>query len=252
MKTYLIIGGIAAAIVAVAVGARLFDEGITVEAARARTASIRETIDERGKTRLPHVHNVTMPFTGRIEEITLVEGTPVKEDQVVAQVVPEDLKLSMDAATAAVERLDASIKENDDASVENVSLKQSHKFVESMDRSVEAAKERGARGQGQARLFAKEPRPHLQALHRPIAGPRPKRNTRRPSWPLVQADVDYQQDQLVLRAMEAMQAATNLMPVTLTEYIGRKKLSHDVLERERRKPRVRWQEAKRDQDRGPA
>jgi HlyD family secretion protein len=67
---------------------------------------------------------------------------------------------------------------------------------------------------------------------------------------LVQADVDYQQDQLVLRALEAMQAATTLMPVALTEYIGRKKLSHDVIERQKEEARVRWQEGKRDQERG--
>ncbi len=66
----------------------------------------------------------------------------------------------------------------------------------------------------------------------------------------VEADVQYQQDQLVLRAMEAMQAATNLMPVTLIEYIGRKKLTHEVLAQQKAEAKVRWQEAKRDQDRG--
>jgi HlyD family secretion protein len=249
MKTYLIIGAVVAAIVAVAVGGTMIGGGVTVEAARARTSTIRETIDERGKTRLPRVYNITMPFTGRIEEITLVEGTPVKKDQVVAQVVPEDLELSMAAATAAVERLDASIKENDDASVENVSLRQSYKLIESMDRSVEAAKERVRAGKAKLE-HAQRNHDRVYKLYTTNRGAKTEEEYELTRLALVQADVEYQQDQLVQRAMEAMQAATNLMPVTLTEYIGRKKLSHDVLERQKEEARVRWQEAKRDQQRG--
>jgi HlyD family secretion protein len=249
MKTYLILGGIAAIVLAVAVGGTVFDKGITVEAAKARTATIRETIDERGKTRLPRVYNVTMPFTGRIEEITLTEGTPVAKDQVVARIVPEDLKLSMDAATAAVARLDAQIKENDDTSVEDVSLRQSEKFVESMDRSVEAAKERTRAGK--AKLdYAEKNHERVYKLYRNDRRVKSEEDYEQAKLALVQADVDYQQDQLVRRAMEAMQAATVLMPVALREYIGRKQLSHDVLERQKEEARVRWKEMERDQARG--
>jgi HlyD family secretion protein len=220
-----------------------------VEAARARVDRVRETIDERGKTRLPRIYHITMPFNGRIEEIKLVEGTPVKRDQVVAQIIPEDLKLAMDAATAAVERLDASLKENDDASVENVALKQSYKFVESMDRSVEAAKERVRAGKAKLE-HAQRHHDRIYKLFRDNRLGKSEEEYDAARLALVQADVDYQQDQLVLRAMEAMQAATNLMPVTLTEYIGRKKLSHEVLARQKEEARVRWQENKLQEERG--
>jgi HlyD family secretion protein len=249
MKTYLILGLIVVAVGAVAIGGRFFDEGVSVEAARARVDGIRETIDERGKTRLPRVYHVTMPFTGRIEEIKLVEGTPVKRDQVVAQIVPEDLRLAMDAATAAVERLDASIKQNDDASVEKVALQQSHKFVESMDRSVEAAKERVRAGK--AKLdYAQRNRDRIYNLYRDKKLAASEQEFEAAQLALVQADVDYQQDLLVQRAMEAMQAATNLMPVTLTEYIGRKQLSREVLARQKEEARVRWRESKLNAQRG--
>jgi HlyD family secretion protein len=249
MKTYIILGLIAAAVGAVALGGRMFNGGISVEAARARVDGIRETIDERGKTRLPRVHHITMPFTGRIDEIKLVEGTPVKRDQVVAQIVPEDLKLAMDAATAVVERLEASIKENDDASVENVALKQSHKFVESMDRSVEAAKERVRAGKAKLE-YAQRNHDRVYKLYRDNRLGKSEEEYESARLALVQADVDYQQDQLVRRAMEAMQAATQLMPVTLTEYIGRKKLSHEVLARQKEEARVRWQENNLQAERG--
>jgi HlyD family secretion protein len=249
MKTYLILGLIAVAVGAAVFGGRIFNEGVSVEAARARVDGIRETIDERGKTRLPRVYHITMPFTGRIEEIRLVEGTPVKRGQVVAQIVSEDLKLAMDAANAAVERLDASIKQNDDASVEKVALQQSFKFVESMDRSVEAAKERVRAGK--AKLdYAQRNRDRIFNLYRDKKLAASEQEYDAAQLALVQADVDYQQDLLVQRAMEAMQAATNLMPVTLQEYIGRKKLSHEVLERQKEEARVNWRESKLDQERG--
>jgi HlyD family secretion protein len=249
MKNYIILGAIAAAIVAVALGSALFDSGVPVEVAKASVGHIRETIDERGKTRLPRTYHITMPFTGRIEEIALDEGTPVKKDQVVAQVVPEDLKLQMDAVTAAVDRLDAQIKENDDASVENVTLKQSYKFVESTDRSVEAAKERVRSGAAKYE-FAKNNLDRVYKLYTTTRGAKTEEEYQAAKLAVVEADVQYQQDQLVLRAMEAIQAATQLMPVTLIEYIGRKKLTHEVLEQQKEEAKVRWQEAKRDQDRG--
>ena len=45
----------------------------------------------------------------------------------------------------------------------------------------------------------------------------------------VQASVEYQQDLLILRAIEALQAATALLPTGVTQYIDRKGLTHDVL-----------------------
>src|SRR5438270_2678030 len=111
---------LAVAATAVVVGFGAFGSGAPVEAAKVRKASIREFIDERGKTRLPQVYSITMPFDGRVAPIQMIEGTAVKQGDVVAEVVPRDLELSHKAAVAATERLMASIRENDDASVENV------------------------------------------------------------------------------------------------------------------------------------
>src|SRR5215813_3512953 len=75
--------------------------GVPVEAAIARTGEIRQFVDDRGKTRLPQTYLITMPYDARIEAINLTEGTPVTEGQVVARVVPQDVQLSVAAATAA-------------------------------------------------------------------------------------------------------------------------------------------------------
>jgi HlyD family secretion protein len=66
----------------------------------------------------------------------------------------------------------------------------------------------------------------------------------------VQASVDYQQDVLVLRGMEAMQAATALMPTAVKQYIDRKILTHEVLKNQLHEAEVRLKEAQRDQQRG--
>jgi multidrug efflux pump subunit AcrA (membrane-fusion protein) len=78
---------LAAAIVMIAVGGFVdqFRNGATpVDIAVAQRGAISEYIDERGKTRLPHTHDVTMPFSARLEQMTLVEGDEVRAQQVVA------------------------------------------------------------------------------------------------------------------------------------------------------------------------
>ena len=93
--------------------------GLTVRCVTVETGDIREYIDERGKTRLRHIYNITMPFAGRIEPIGLREGDAVKAGEVVARINRNDLVTEMDQATAVVERLQAAIAEKQDHSVEH-------------------------------------------------------------------------------------------------------------------------------------
>ena len=122
--------------------AREYSSATPVETAAVTHGPIREFVDERAKTRLPQTHLITMPFPGRIEAIGLAEGTPVEKGKVVATLVPRDLELAVQQAQAAVERLDASIKENGDVSVEETGYKQTIQFVESMKAAVQAAEAR--------------------------------------------------------------------------------------------------------------
>src|SRR5262249_7817524 len=145
--------------VAVVAASSWLKPGPPVEAARATLAPIRQFVDEEGRTRLPKTHLVTMPYNGRIEPIDLVEGDHVEAGQVVARLLPSDLKLDVDEAEAAVKRLKASIVENDDVTVESTVLLQSQKYVESMDRTVDAAAERVKSGDAK-RDYAEK------ALHR--------------------------------------------------------------------------------------
>ena len=119
----------------------MLQSGVSVQVATVERGEIREYIDERGKTRVPRVYRITTPQAGRIEEITLAEGDAVKQGQVVAQIVSDDLENAVDEARAVVERLDAAIVENDDVAVEK-SLARAGYGV----RGVDEQDRRGGRG----------------------------------------------------------------------------------------------------------
>jgi HlyD family secretion protein len=247
MRTWMIVAIVLVLVAGAILAASVINGGVPVEVAVARRGPIAEFIDERGKTRLPEVHSITMPYTARIEPITLIEGAEVYRGQIVAQVVPLDMKLSLDAATAAVERLEAAIRENDDASVERIGLQQSLSFVESMDRAVEAARARVEAGRAK-RDYANRNFERIQRLYQ--QGARSEDELDQARVAQVQADVDYQQDVLVLRAMEAMQAATALMPSGIRQYIDRKDLTREVLEKQRVEALVHLKQVETDQQRG--
>jgi HlyD family secretion protein len=188
-----------------------------------------------------------MPSTGRVEAISLVEGTSVKKGQVVARIVPQDLELNVASARAAIERLNAAIRESQDTSVETTSLEQARSFVTSMDRTVEAASERVRSGEAK-HDYAEKFLGRMQQLFETKA--RSEDELDRAKLAHVQSTVEFRQDVLVERAMEAMQAATRLMPTIVLQYIERKTLSTDVLRKQLVEANVLLKQAIRDQERG--
>jgi HlyD family secretion protein len=247
MRTWMIAAAVAVVLVGLVIVRAIIGSGVPVEAAPAARGSIREFVDERGKTRLPQTYNITMPFDGRIAAIDLIEGTPVYQGQVVAQVLRSDLDLSVDLAMADVNRLKASIKENDDASVEQTGLKQSLSFVQSMDRTVEAAQAQV--DSGHAKLeYANNNLERVRKMFQTKTASQDQYE--QTQLQQVQSSVEYQQDLLLLRATQALQAATALLPTSVQQYIDRKLLTHNVLNMQLEQANVRLKEAQRDRERG--
>jgi HlyD family secretion protein len=246
-KTWLTIGGAAIGVVLLWYVAGLFASRVPVPAARAVQGPIREFIDEQAKTRLPETYLVTMPFAGRIEAIALTEGRRVKKDEVLARIVPGDLELDVKQATAAVRRLDASIRENADTSVEETAAKQAMEVDNSTRSMVEAAGERVK--SGKAKLdYAKE---YYRSVAASAAtGAMSKLDLAAAVLQQLQSTYDSNQDNLVLAAMTAMRAATRLMPTLVREYIARKTLSGEVLEKQKAEAEIRLQQVFRDRQRG--
>lgn len=220
---------------------------VAVEAARVQRGRIQEYIDEEAKTRLADTYLVTMPSTGRVEHIDLREGAAVRAGQVVARIVPLDLELEVRAATAEVDRLKASIVENDDISVESTTLEQSLSFVDSMTRTVEAATARVRSGEAKLQ-FAEKNLGRVRQLARRNA--QSEEALDQAELSNVQSSVDYQQDVLVQRAVESMHAATALMPTLVRQYIQRKGLSSDVLAKQLVEAKTKLEQVLRDQQRG--
>ncbi len=236
-------GVIAVAIVAVgALGYTSLTRGTPVEAAAVERGPVREYIDEEAKTRLAETYLVTMPYDGRIEPIDLIEGATVKQGQVVARIRPLDIELRIAATQAVVDRLKASIKENDDTSVETTALQQTVSMVESIDRMVDAA---GARVKsGQAKLeYAEKRLGRAQRLSQ--SGAQTEQELDLAQVAQVESSVEYQQDMLVLRSAEAMRAAMALLPTMVRQYIQRKALTHNVLEEQLAEADVQMRESQK-------
>jgi HlyD family secretion protein len=226
MRKWLLIVVALVAVSLAGLGYASWTSGVPVEATACQRGGIHEYVDEEGKTRLAETYLITMPYDSRIERIELVEGTPVTKGQLVARVMPLDVELNQAMALASVNRLKASIKENDDTTVETTSLQQTISFVESVDRMVEAAATRVKSGQAKLE-FAEKQLARATRLVEKNAAAETELDQARVSQ--VESSVQYQQDVLVLRSAEAMRAATSLLPTVVRQYILRKLLAHEVL-----------------------
>lgn len=221
--------------------------GVPVPAAAVKQSPIEEFIIERGKTRLPRTYLITMPLAGRIEPIALEEGAPVKMGQVVARMVPLDLELDVAEAEAAVGRLEKAIAENDAKNVEETALAQAKKFVVSMSDTVKAAFERVLSGRAEYDYAEKN-----FGRVAPLAAKGVKTQDELDQAELlkIQSATQYRQDQLVHSAMLAMEAATSLMPTMIEQYIGNKRLSGAVLQKQLAEAAARLRRITENQRRG--
>ena len=253
-KTLWTVGGIAISGLVVAGIIHAAASGIPVETAQVKKGSIREFVDERAVTRLPRTYQITMPINGRVEEIALQEGMTVegnltgKGDNYVARIVPGDLDLAVRQATAAVNRLQASINEGDDASVEETGFQQTKAFATSMAETVKVAWERVLSGKDNYAYYKKQ----LDRIEKLAdTGAQSQDALDRAALDKTQASHDLQEDQLVHAATVAMQAATDLMPTMVRQYIDRKSsLTRDVLVKQKAEAEIQLEQVVLDQQRG--
>ena len=248
---WLILAGLAAAMIVLAILGYAMRSGTAVGAVEVRRQTIHRFVDEQAQTRLSHTYVLTMPFSGRVAKEPigrLREGTLVRQGEPVARVVAEDLDIAVRQARAAVDRLDARIAENADVQVEQTLVAQAEKLVESMAESVKATA---------ARIEAS--RVNLEYAGANLARTRELRRTNARTedeleLALVQhaeATSTYRQDQLVYVAMLALEGATNLMPRLVGQYVDRKlDKSAEVLRKQRDEVQAVLDQALEDQRRG--
>lgn len=223
------------------------NEPIAVNAAIARRGRMENYIEERAKTRLPKIYRITMPSQGRVLPIDLKEGSRVTEGQVIAQLDPKDLSLSVAEAEARVARIEAEIAENDDVRLEESALKQTYLVLESVEKTVEAAREQTQSSQARYDLAETEYARERRLYEQKAAS---KEELQRAEVAKVQAWVDYQKDVLSLRSNEAIQKAAEIMPIIIQQYMDKKSLRRDVLAKQRAEAIAQFNKARLDQERG--
>ncbi len=223
------------------------NDGTEVQATRAARGAIREFVDERGKTRLAEPTLITMPFSARIEEIQFEEGQAVRAGEIVARVSRDDLAEELAEAQATVQRLEASLVESADISVEKTAKRQAELYVESMKATVAAA-EAKLRADKSQLAYAETFLGRIQRLV--PAGAETEDDLERARVAQVESEVAYRQDVLTLESQKSLQAATSLLPQMMSEYILRKGLSTEVLVQQRNEARARLRLAELRQARG--
>ncbi|MBC8355802.1 MAG: HlyD family efflux transporter periplasmic adaptor subunit [Planctomycetes bacterium] len=240
MNRWLFVGLVVVALAGVAAAYFSMSAGHPVQTAQVTRGPIREFVDERGKTRLPEDHLITMPFAGRVEAIGLLEGQSVAAGQVVARISATDIDEEVAEAKAAVDRLEASLAENDDATVEESTREQADLFVESMISTVAAAEARKIAGKSRldyAETFLGRVRRLAQT------GAETEDDLDKAELSYVESQIDYRQDVLNVEALKSMQAATNLLPRIVTEQISKKSLSAAVIQQQKREAEARLRHA---------
>ncbi len=159
---------------------------------------IHQYVEERARTTLPHVYHLTMPDAGRVRPITLLEGTPVTNGQIVVTLEKDDLQ---------------------DA------LQESQSIVTAMLNAVQSAQAQIKAGEAQKdfskwvwdaqqKLFEQSQTSQLEA--------------KKAQKDYLEADVDAQKNQSQAYAMEALLAACRLMPIYMNRQLKRTDLASPV------------------------
>jgi HlyD family secretion protein len=205
----------------------MWNRGIEVELAQVEIGTIRETIEDLGKTRLTRTYVVTMPFAGKLGEVHFEEGTQVTQGDILGLVDPEELDAEVSAAQAVVEQLRASIVENSDDGLERTARRQATEFVESMASTVAAA-ETQIEASREKMDFSETVLGRMTQLFE-------RQSTSQEAYDqanlnYVESQVSYRQNSLVVKSVRSIMAATQLMPTLIDDYLQKKALQSEVLQ----------------------
>lgn len=217
-----------------------------VEAAPAARGAISAYVEERARTRLPRTYLVTMPIDGRILPIDLTEGDAVVEGQVIAQLERADLDTAVETAEARVRRLEASIVENNDTTLEESTIVELDSFLEAVDRSVEASVAETDASKAREEYHVRDHQRKQTAYEQAAAT---LKETEEAELAEIESRVDYRTDVLTLRALEAIRRATQIWPIQVRQMIAKKALAEAVLRQELAEALSALEQAIRDRNR---
>lgn len=169
-----------------------------VQTATARQGTIRQYVEERARTSLPHVYHVTMPELGRINPIVLREGATVTNNQLITTLDKADLN---DAMTEMNEVVDAMLN------AYNASLAQ----IKASQTRQEFAK---WLWDAQKQLYANAQTSELEE--------------KKAQKEYLESEVSLEENQATSYAMKALYSATKLLPIYVNRRIKRTDITSPI------------------------
>ncbi len=204
--------------------------GLLVNVAQVRQTTIAEYIEEQGRTSLPRIYKITMPLEGRIREIPFREGQKVKKEELLAQLDTADLETNVIVTRSRLQTILSRIVLNEFNSLEKTALKESQNTIESVQNTVKAS-EKKVEASKAKHDFSKWSLEKSEELY--LKDNATLQQFKQDKTSATQARVDYESDQLMTNALKAIETTTRLLPIYINQFLERKKLSREILLKEK-------------------
>jgi len=245
LKTWIIWGFVLAAAALVFALAEM-DPGVDVKTAAVSRGEIRAYVEDRAKTTLPRVLEVTMPLSGRVLPIEKDAGTPVTKGEIIAKLDSADLDSEVAVAQADMDRIDAEIALNQYLGLENTAMAEAKDWVGALTTTAQAADEVIKANQAN-KEFTDWWLKAVKALK--TEGAMADEKLRRAQMDEAKANVDLVTSKLNSQVAWAIKDIFELGPKFVAEYLAVKSMRTGVMEKERLATMARLQKAQRDRAR---
>lgn len=238
MKKGRLLALIVVAIVVLVVGWNSLRSDATVETVTPAVQTIREFVEEQAVTELPHDYLISMPISGWLEAISLREGDPVTQGQVVARLEKDDLRDRVHQAEQRIAVLETQIAETSDHRLEENALVETKATVKAIDETVAAA---AAKLDASKALqdFTESELQRLKSLSQSASAT--DRELREAEMEFRRASAEYESDKLELAALKTIAAVSYIGPKFITDYIDRKSFTVAQREKELNEARAQLQ-----------
>lgn len=222
------------------------DPGVTLQTAAATRGEIRSYVEDRAKTTLPRVLEVTMPLSGRILPIDKDAGTLVTKGEIIARLDPADLDTEVTVAQADLERIEGEIRVNENLDLETTAMAEAKDWVGALTTTAQAA-DKVIEANEASKDFTDWWLKAVKALK--IEGAIADEKLRRAQMDEAKANVDLATSKLNSQVVWAVKDIFELGPKFVTEFLAVKALRTQVLEKEKVAAAAKLQKARRDRTR---
>jgi HlyD family secretion protein len=202
----------------------IYPSGEPVNVSKTTKGEISEYVDQRSITSLPHIYHITMPFNARIHAVTLLPGSSVKQNQIIAKLVEDNLLTNLNKAKANVEAIEAQIKIIEYNNMEKTAYKESIDWIKAINAIVGVA-ERRVKASKNIYKYAINYR-NTQILSGLGVSTIVKSQA---EMEAAVKQLDVESAILTKNSLEILATIFKLAPIYINEYLARKNLEKSVL-----------------------